>query len=106
EVGESFANYAVVATREAEQRAELATTADVLVSVPILDVPVNDLGSLVRLGQYCWRGAGPGRADSRPVATFSDLARQHTDLERADVAHLLRLVADWGMLADFCFADL
>jgi two-component sensor histidine kinase len=40
------------------------------------------------------------------VATFSDLARQHTDLERADVAHLLRLVADWGMLADFCFADL
>jgi anion-transporting ArsA/GET3 family ATPase len=55
EVGESFANYAVVATREAEQRAELATTADVLVTVPILDEPVNDLASLVRLGQFCWR---------------------------------------------------
>ena len=55
EVGESFANYAVVATREAEQRAELATTADVLVTVPILDEPVNDLASLVRLGQCCWR---------------------------------------------------
>jgi len=39
------------------------------------------------------------------VATFSDLARQHTDLERPDVVHLLRLLADWGMLADFCFAD-
>jgi anion-transporting ArsA/GET3 family ATPase len=55
EVGESFANYAVVATREAEQRAELAATADVLVSIPILDEPVNDLASLVRLGQCCWR---------------------------------------------------
>ena len=49
--------------------------------------------------------AGAGRADWRPVATFSDLARQHTDLERPDVVHLLRLLADWGMLADFCFAD-
>jgi two-component sensor histidine kinase len=39
------------------------------------------------------------------VATFSDLARQHTDLDRPDVVHLLRLLADWGMLADFCFAD-
>ena len=40
------------------------------------------------------------------MATLSDLARQHTGLDRGDVVHLLRLVADWGMLADFCFADL
>jgi two-component sensor histidine kinase len=40
------------------------------------------------------------------VATLSDLTRQHTRLERADVVHLLRLVSEWGMLADFCFADL
>jgi anion-transporting ArsA/GET3 family ATPase len=55
EVGESFANYAVVATREAEQRAELAAGADVLVTVPVLDEPVNDLAGLVRLGRCCWR---------------------------------------------------
>jgi two-component sensor histidine kinase len=40
------------------------------------------------------------------VATLSDLTRQYTRLERADVFHLLRLVSEWGMLADFCFADL
>jgi two-component system, sensor histidine kinase PdtaS len=39
------------------------------------------------------------------VATLSDLARQHTELDRGDMVHLLRLLADWGMLADFCFAD-
>jgi hypothetical protein len=55
EVGESFDNYTVVAKREAEQRAELAATAEVLVTVPILDEPVNDLASLIRLGQCCWR---------------------------------------------------
>jgi anion-transporting ArsA/GET3 family ATPase len=54
-VGESFANYAVVATREAEQRAELAAGADVLVTVPVLDEPVSDLAGLVRLGRCCWR---------------------------------------------------
>jgi anion-transporting ArsA/GET3 family ATPase len=55
EVGESFDSYAVVAKREAEQRAELAATADVLVTVPMLDEPVNDLASLIRLGECCWR---------------------------------------------------
>jgi two-component sensor histidine kinase len=40
------------------------------------------------------------------MATLTELARQHTELERSDVAHLLRLVSEWGMLADFCFADL
>jgi two-component system, sensor histidine kinase PdtaS len=40
------------------------------------------------------------------VATLADLARTHTSLDRDDVAHLQRLVGDWGMLADFCFADL
>jgi two-component sensor histidine kinase len=40
------------------------------------------------------------------VATLSDLTRQYTDLDRGDVVHLLKLVSEWGMLADFCFADL
>jgi two-component sensor histidine kinase len=40
------------------------------------------------------------------VATLADLVRQHTSLDRDDQNHLSRLVGDWGMLADLCFADL
>jgi anion-transporting ArsA/GET3 family ATPase len=55
EVGESYANYAVVANREAEQRAELARAADVLVTVPLLEEPIHDLSGLVELGERAWR---------------------------------------------------
>jgi two-component sensor histidine kinase len=40
------------------------------------------------------------------VASLAELARLHTDLDAVRVGHLQRLVANWGMLADFCFADL
>jgi two-component system, sensor histidine kinase PdtaS len=40
------------------------------------------------------------------VATLSELARANTDLDVIDLAHLSQLVGEWGMLADFCFADL
>jgi two-component system, sensor histidine kinase PdtaS len=40
------------------------------------------------------------------VATLSELAKHHAALDRDDLAHLQRLVGEWGMLADFCFADL
>ncbi len=40
------------------------------------------------------------------MASFAELARTHTALAEADVEHLQRLVAEWGMLSDFCFADL
>ena len=40
------------------------------------------------------------------MASLSELARLHTTLDRDDIAHLQRLVGEWGMLADFCFADL
>jgi two-component sensor histidine kinase len=40
------------------------------------------------------------------VASLAELARLHTDLDALRVGHLQRLVASWGMLADFCFADL
>ena len=40
------------------------------------------------------------------MATLSELIRAHTDLDAEDTEHLLRLVGDWGVLADFCFADL
>ena len=40
------------------------------------------------------------------MATLSELARFHTALDGRAVSHLQRLVAGWGLLADFCFADL
>ena len=40
------------------------------------------------------------------MASLAELARQQTDLTPPQVAHLQRLVASWGLLADFCFADL
>jgi two-component system, sensor histidine kinase PdtaS len=40
------------------------------------------------------------------VATLSELVRANTNLDVEDLAHLSRLVGEWGMLADFCFADL
>jgi len=55
EVGESFLNYQVVAKREAEQRAELAVTADVVVTVPYFDTDLYDLEGLLRLGDQIWR---------------------------------------------------
>jgi two-component sensor histidine kinase len=40
------------------------------------------------------------------VASLAELARIHTTLDSAAVAHLQRLAASWGLLADFSFADL
>jgi two-component system, sensor histidine kinase PdtaS len=40
------------------------------------------------------------------LASLSELARAHTSLDSEARAHLRRLVGSWGLLADFCFADL
>ena len=40
------------------------------------------------------------------MASLAEFARLHTDLEGPQFAHLQRLVGAWGLLADFCFADL
>ncbi len=40
------------------------------------------------------------------MPTLAELAHQHTDLGAGDVGHLSALVSEWGMLADFSFADL
>ncbi len=40
------------------------------------------------------------------MTTLAELAREHSSLDRDQIGHLNRLVTDWGMLADFCFADL
>jgi anion-transporting ArsA/GET3 family ATPase len=55
EVGDSFLNFRVVAEREAERRAELATVPEVVAVAPYLETDVHDLGGLLTLGQHIWR---------------------------------------------------
>ena len=55
EVGESFLNFQVVATREAEQRSELSRHADVVATVPFADHDITDLAGLLELGESLWR---------------------------------------------------
>ncbi|HEX8581737.1 MAG TPA: hypothetical protein VF640_05395, partial [Acidimicrobiales bacterium] len=55
EVGESFLNFQVVATREAEQRAELAAAPEVVASVPYFEEDIYDLHGLLRMGERLWR---------------------------------------------------
>jgi two-component sensor histidine kinase len=40
------------------------------------------------------------------MASLAELARVHTELDGPRLAHLQRLVASWGLLADLSFADL
>jgi anion-transporting ArsA/GET3 family ATPase len=54
DVAASFHNYAVAATREAEQRAELAGAPEV-VSVPQLGGELTDLAGVLDLGRHLWR---------------------------------------------------
>ncbi len=54
-VGESFLNYQVVAKREAEQRASLARSPEVVAAVPYFDADIADLTGLLALGEQIWR---------------------------------------------------
>jgi anion-transporting ArsA/GET3 family ATPase len=54
EVAGSFLNFQVVASREAEQQAELAVRPEVVASVPYFDTDIYDLAGLVRLGEHIW----------------------------------------------------
>ena len=40
------------------------------------------------------------------MATTAELVRVHTELTDDELGHLQQLIAEWGMLSDFCFADL
>ncbi|MCB0978444.1 MAG: ArsA family ATPase [Acidimicrobiales bacterium] len=53
-VGESFLNYQVVAKREAEQRASLSRSPDVIAAVPYFEADIHDLGGLLALGEQIW----------------------------------------------------
>jgi anion-transporting ArsA/GET3 family ATPase len=55
EVGESFRNYRVVASRESEQAAALAQVAGLAVTVPYFDHDLTDLAGLLELGEAIWR---------------------------------------------------
>jgi anion-transporting ArsA/GET3 family ATPase len=52
EIAGRFHDISVVATREAERRAELSALAPLLVAVPVLDHDVNDLGDLLEVGEH------------------------------------------------------
>jgi hypothetical protein len=54
-VGDSFENFAVVAKREAELRAELAQGAELLIDVPGLEADIHDLGGLAAIGDHLFR---------------------------------------------------
>ena len=51
------------------------------------------------------RGAGVVTCVEQDRRTAA-LVRDNTTLDRDQVSHLNRLMSEWGMLADFCFADL
>jgi anion-transporting ArsA/GET3 family ATPase len=71
-VGMSFQNFAVVATREAEMRAQLAKVPEVLATVPTFADDVHDVTGLSRIGE-CLMGAqlpsAGVRADARAGET-------------------------------------
>jgi len=54
EVADSYANFRVVATREAEQKARLSNRPEVVATVPYLDSDVADLAGLLDLGTRLW----------------------------------------------------
>ena len=54
EIGESFLNYRVVATREAEQRKELGRVPEVVATAPFFDTDIYDLRGLLMLGDRFW----------------------------------------------------
>ena len=54
EIGQSFLDYRVVATREREQAAELGRHAEMVVAAPYLDHDVADLAGLLALGERIW----------------------------------------------------
>jgi len=54
EIGQSFDDYRIVATREREMAAALSRHPELVVSAPHLDHDISDLGGLVALGRALW----------------------------------------------------
>ena len=101
-----FHDVALVATREAERRAELAELAPEVLDVPSLDTDIHDLARPAR-ARRCTCATDDVIGQTRQsMAHLAALVRDNTTLDRDQVSHLNRLTSEWGMLADFCFADL
>jgi anion-transporting ArsA/GET3 family ATPase len=54
-IAASYRNFAVIAQREAELRAELARLPDVVVTIPELEGDITDLDGLAQIGRYLLR---------------------------------------------------
>jgi anion-transporting ArsA/GET3 family ATPase len=54
EIAESYRNYRVVATREAEQLAELDVDPELVVLVPALERDITSLVEVIELGHHLW----------------------------------------------------
>ena len=103
-----FHDVALVATREAERRAELAALAPRCSTSPSLDSDIHDLAGPARRSVGSPAGeltSGSGRLDDRwPRSPPS--SGEHTTLDRDQIVAPQPPGREWGMLADFCFADL
>ena len=55
EIGESFVNFGVVASREMEQRHELSVIPQSVAAAPFLTSDITDLSALLELGDMIWR---------------------------------------------------
>ncbi|MCU0267423.1 MAG: AAA family ATPase [Acidimicrobiales bacterium] len=55
EIGESFLNYRVVASREAEEQREMGHVPDLVCLAPYFETDIYDLAGLLRLGGQIWR---------------------------------------------------
>ncbi len=104
EVATRFHDVALVATREAERRAELAALAPQVARRPVAGLRHQRSRRAGHVGRAPARLSRSGRLP--PMAFLAALVRDNTTLERDQVSHLNRLMSEWGMLADFCFADL
>jgi hypothetical protein len=51
-ISESFCNFAVVAKREAELRAELARVPEVVADVPAFESDIGDISGLARIAEH------------------------------------------------------
>jgi hypothetical protein len=65
EISGRFHDIAMVATREAERRAELQRLAPFTSTAPALDHDIHNLASLLELGNHLWRE--PDASDSVPA---------------------------------------
>ncbi len=53
-MAESFLNYRLVASREAEEAARLGAKAEVVATVPYLADDIHDLAGLLGIGDHLW----------------------------------------------------